>query len=98
MQYAWHFYGQSPAGGVDDAFAAARELGARWHVPTVVTEFGECDVWRDAAKYAISHTYWHYSAYCTTGPAFGNRTVPTGTFGACINGWAGANPDKKCRR
>ena len=34
------------------------------------------------------------SSYCNTGPWFGNRTVPTDTFGACILGWASGNSSK----
>ena len=46
----------------------------------------------NAAKAAnISHSYWHYSSYCTTGPWFGDRRVPSETFGACILGWDGGN-------
>ena len=45
----------------------------------------------------ISLSYWHYSSYCTTGPAFGNRVVPDETFGACILGWGGGESSKTCK-
>jgi hypothetical protein len=36
------------------------------------------------------------SAYCTTGPSFGNRSVPNSTFGACILGWASGSTAGPC--
>jgi hypothetical protein len=51
-----------------------------------------CEIWADADKAGISHSYWHYSSYCTTGPDFGNRSVAKNeTFGACILGWGAGN-------
>mmetsp|Transcript_110357 Transcript_110357/g.213717 ORF Transcript_110357/g.213717 Transcript_110357/m.213717 type:complete len:449 (-) Transcript_110357:123-1469(-) len=82
--YAWH-YGDIPT-DINNMKALSKE----WNVPTFGTELG-CSHW-DAAKAAnISHSYWHYSAYCTTGPGFGNRKVPEDTFGGCILGWGGGN-------
>ena len=55
-----------------------------------------CD-YRDALRANnISWLYWHYSAYCTTGASFGNRTAPMDTFGACILGWGGSNAGPVC--
>jgi len=105
--YAWHDYGtcSTPQECVKNVLGIQKD----WNVPSYATEFGGCDVW-DAAKAAnISHSYWHYSSYCTTGGDFGNRAVPTGnpawcepgcagcawkTFGGCLLGWAGGSNDK----
>ena len=65
-------------------------------VPTFGTELG-CDQFDAAAAANISHSYWHYSCYCDTGPAFGNRSVPEDTFGACILGWRSGD-SSKCAR
>ena len=67
-----------------------------WRVPSFATEFMGCSVWRATAAANISHSYWHYSAYCTTGPSFGDRTVPTDTFGACILGWGAGTSHYNC--
>lgn len=55
-----------------------------------------CPLWKATVAAGISHSYWHYSAYCTTGRSFGNRSVPADTFGACILGWASGTVDKLC--
>ena len=47
-----------------------------WNIPSFSTEAGGCDWWNACAAANISHSYWHYSSYCTTGPDFGNRSVP----------------------
>lgn len=94
--YAWHYYGNFPKTAAD-AVRNAQALSASWDVPSFATEFGSCEVWKAAAAANISHTYWHYSAYCTTGPSFGNRSVPTDTFGACILGWAGGDASWSCQ-
>ena len=71
-----------------------REIEGRlgWVLPHA----GDCGVWKAMASARISHSYWHYSCYCTTGPSFGNRAVPADTFGACILGWASGNSEYKC--
>ena len=92
--FAWHWYG-APANATDAA-AEALALGAEWGVPTLLTEFGDCAAWQAAARAGIGRLYWHYSAYCTTGPDFGNRRVPEDTFGACILGWASGNSNFTC--
>jgi len=86
--YAWH-YGSLP-GTIKDMQA----ISQNWKMPTFGTELG-CEVFDAAAAANISHSYWHYSAYCNTGPNFGNRTVPNETFGACILGW-GSGDSSKC--
>merc|ERR1711916_250255 len=68
--YSWHWYGNPKS--ATDAAKNAQAIGDAWNVPTFATEFGSCDAWRAATAANISHTYWHYSSYCTTGPAFGN--------------------------
>ena len=92
--YAWHWYGDpsDPA----DAVKNVRAISAKWDVPSFLTEFMSCDAWHDAEAANISLSYWHYSSYCTTGPAFGDRAVPDKTFGACILGWAGGESSKTC--
>ena len=85
--YAWH-YGK-PKQSVENMQA----ISAKWNIPTFGTETG-CDQFEAAKAAGISHSYWHYSSYCNTGPAFGNRSVPGDTFGACILGWASGNSSK----
>lgn len=92
--YAWHWYGLPK--NATDATRDAQALGAAWGVPTFATEFMSCDAWEAAAAAGVSRLYWHYSAYCTTGPAFGNRAVPADSFGACILGWGGGNSAYSC--
>ena len=82
--YAWHGYQGQPDAMVKNVKAIAE----KWNVPVFATEGGSCEWWDACASNNISRSYWHYSSYCTTGPAFGNRTVPNDTFGACILGWA----------
>eukprot|EP00812_Abedinium_dasypus_P012961 NODE_6467_length_504_cov_201.861915.p3 GENE.NODE_6467_length_504_cov_201.861915~~NODE_6467_length_504_cov_201.861915.p3 ORF type:complete len:119 (+),score=23.32 NODE_6467_length_504_cov_201.861915:42-398(+) len=82
--YAWHY------GDVPQDIQNMQAISSTWNLPTFGTELG-CDHFKAAAKAGISHSYWHYSSYCNTGPAFGNRAVPTDTFGACILGWAGGD-------
>ena len=88
--YPWHWY-HIPLSPFD-ALHYATTLGASWGIPTFATEFSsasDCQLWNACVAANVSHFYWHYSAYCTTGPDFGNRQVPSETFGACILGWAG---------
>lgn len=91
---AWHWYGY-PA-NAEDAVKSVQVLGQDWDIPTFATEFGSCEAWRAAANANISHMYWHYSSYCTTGPSFGNRSVPSATFGGCMLGWAGGDSSYHC--
>ena len=95
--YSWHYYSPLPPlyFNLGDAIRNAQGISSKWDMPSFVTESGS-NACRAADAANISHTYWHYSAYCTTGPAFGNRTVPNATFGACILGWAGANSSADC--
>lgn len=90
--YAWHYYGNpsTPAEAVANVEAVMHD----WAVPSFLTEHYSCDAWFAAANASISHSYWHYSSYCDTGSDFGNKTVPTDTFGGCILGWGGGAPDK----
>ena len=92
--YAFHYYSQpkTPEMAVQNALAVQKD----WDLPSFNTEFGSCEAWNDCADANISHTYWHYSSYCTTGPSFGDRIAPDETFGACILGWAGADSSKSC--
>eukprot|EP00940_MAST-03C_sp_MAST-3C-sp2_P001949 g1949.t1 len=85
--YAWH-YGTVPK-NIDNM----RAISKRWDIPTFGTELG-CDQFAAAKAANISHSYWHYSSYCTTGPWFGNRSVPDDTFGACLLGWDGGDSSK----
>eukprot|EP00937_MAST-01D_sp_MAST-1D-sp2_P004056 g4056.t1 len=90
--YAWHWYGmpKQPADAVKDVLAIQK----KWDMPSFVTETMSCDVFNDAKAAGISHSYWHYSAYCDTGAPFGNKHVPDQTFGACILGWGAGHPTK----
>jgi hypothetical protein len=85
--YAWHY------GHVEEVIKSVQEVTKLWNVPTFGTEL-LCEQFNAAAAVGISHSYWHYSSYCNTGPAFGNRTVPEETFGACILGWGGGESSK----
>ena len=93
--YAWHWYG-SP-NNPETAIKNAQEKGNEWKMPTWCTESMSCDVWNACDKANISHSYWHYSAYCDTSAAyFGYKKVPEDTFGACILGWAAGDSQYKC--
>ena len=87
--YAWHWYGQ-PASH-SDTLKNVQTVEKDWNVPSFATEFMDCGIWDMCAKNNISHSYWHYSAYCNTGPDFGNRKVPEETFGGCMLGWGGGH-------
>lgn len=78
--YTWHY------GEVPQNVKNMQAISKAWNMPTFATETF-CDHWDAAAAAGISRYYWHYSSYCNTGPAFGNRSVVTETFGACILGW-----------
>jgi hypothetical protein len=92
--YAWHWYGSPKS--TDTAVANMQAIGEAWNMPTYLTEFMDCEAWNSAQMANISISYWHYSAYCTTGPAFGDLSVPEETFGACILGWDGGDSSKTC--
>lgn len=96
--YAWHYYAAEPPlfHNVAEAVKNVQAVAQSWNVPTFATEFMSCDVWNGCEAANISHTYWHYSSYCNTGAAFGNRSVPGDTFGACILGWASGESSKNC--
>jgi len=94
--YAWHWYGDPH--DWKDAIKNANALSSEWDIPSFATEFMSCDLWNGLIDAGISHSYWHYSAYCNTGPSFGNRRVPNETFGACILGWGSGDPSKNCTK
>ena len=94
LYYAWHWYG-APS-DPNDAVKNALAIGESWNVPTYLTEFMDCGAWQAALASNISISYWHYSAFCTTGPAFGDMSVPDETFGGCMLGWAGGQSSKTC--
>ena len=85
--YAWHY------GDVPQNIKNMQEISEKWNVPTFGTELG-CDQFNAAKAANISHSYWHYSAYCNTGSSFGNRKAPDDTFGACILGWGSGDSSK----
>eukprot|EP00466_Bigelowiella_natans_P016780 jgi/Bigna1/89145/estExt_fgenesh1_pg.C_440091 len=85
--YAWHY------GKVPNNIKNMQAISKEWNIPTFGTETS-CEQFEAAAAANISHSYWHYSSYCNTGPSFGNRSVPEDTFGACILGWAGGDSSK----
>jgi len=90
--YAWHYYGSPDA--LPDAVKNAQGVMRDWRMPSFLTEFMDCAAWDAAANASISHSYWHYSCYCDTGPAFGNKQVPSETFGGCILGWGSGSTDR----
>lgn len=90
--YAWHWYGAPSS--VADTLSHVKSISADWNVPSFATEFMDCRIWNATAKANISHSYWHYSCYCNTGPAFGNKKVPQDTFGGCMLGWDGGRNDR----
>lgn len=92
--YAWHWYG-APS-DVNDAIANVQAISNDWNLPTFATEFFGCEAWIAASNANISHTYWHYSSYCNTGPDFGNLSVPDETFGGCMLGWGGGDSTFSC--
>ncbi len=92
--YSWHWYGEPK--DATDAVKNVQALTEQFDCPSFATEFGSCSAWQAARDANISHTYWHYSSYCDTGPSFGNKSVPANTFGACILGWAGGDSSKTC--
>jgi len=73
-------------------------LSKAWDMPSYLTEMYDCPSWTATAAANVSHSWWHYSDYCTTGPSFGNRSVPSKSFGACILGWGGGNVNDPCSR
>jgi len=90
--YAWHEHGD-----VQDNLDRVARVSSDWRVPVFATEMYTCGLWEAARAANASLTYWHYSSYCTTGTAFGNRSAPSQTFGACVLGWAGAHEVDPCR-
>jgi len=86
--YAWHY------GKVPTDIKNMQAISAKWNVPTFGTELG-CEHFCPAKAANISHSYWHYSSYCNTGPWFGNKKVPEETFGGCLLGW-GSGDSTKC--
>ena len=87
--YAWHYYGDPKTPAL--AIKNVEGIMSEWNVPSFLTEHGGCAAWFAAANASISHSYWHYSSYCDTGPYFGNKKVPDDTFGGCLLGWAGGS-------
>eukprot|EP00948_MAST-09A_sp_MAST-9A-sp1_P001408 g1408.t1 len=85
--YAWHY------GDVPTNIKNMQAIGKKWNMPTFATETG-CGQFNAAKDANISHSYWHYSCYCDTGPSFGNKPLNE-TFGACILGW-GSGDSNKC--
>jgi len=90
--YAWHYYGnpKTPA----EAIKNAQGVMTDWNMPSFLTEFMDCTAWDETANASISHSYWHYSNYCDTGPEFGNKKIPSETFGGCILGWGSGHVDR----
>ena len=91
--YAWHWYGEpkNPA----DAIKNVQKIQNKWNMPSMLTETMSCDAINKAENSGISWSYWHYSQYCDTAPAYGGK-LPPNNFGACILGWGGGISDKKC--
>jgi hypothetical protein len=83
--YAWH-YGDEPA-DIKNMQAITNE----WNIPTFATETS-CSQFNAAKAANISHSYWHYSAYCNYPVIRGFPDIPIEeAFGGCILGWAGGD-------
>jgi len=91
--YAWHWYGspKTPQEAVKNVQAISKD----WNVPSFATEFGSCSAWDAANAANVSHSYWHYSAYCNF-PNRGDFSTNgiENAFGACILGWGGGSSSK----
>ena len=86
--YAWHY------GDVPTNIQNMQAIAQKWNIPTFGTETS-CSQFEAAKLANISHSYWHYSAYCN----FPNRGEFAtdgidNAFGACILGWAGGSSSK----
>ena len=73
MFYAWHYYGQPST--PDEAVTNVQAISEKWNMPSFATEFMGCGTWNAAKDAGISHSYWHYSCYCDTNPAFSAKGV-----------------------
>jgi len=91
--YAWHWYG-NPS-DPRDAVAEVQTLMSKWGVASMLSETMSCTAIRAAEAVNMSWSYWHYSRYCDTAPAFGSK-LPPNSFGACILGWDGGDSSKSC--
>ena len=97
LYYAFHGYtGHSHLDTAKEIVDRVNLLSQKWNCPSFATEFGGCQAWTAFAAANISHSYWHYSGYCNTGPDFGNRKVPEDTFGGCMLGWASGDSNFTC--
>ena len=94
LVYNFQWYGNTsnPRDAINNALA----IQNAWNVPIMATEFTNCNFWKLAKENNISTTYWHYSSFCNTGPAFGNRKTVNDTFGACILGWGSGISSDYC--
>lgn len=72
-----------------------KALQKDWNISAMLTETMSCAAIRAAQEAGISWSYWHYSQYCNTDPAFGGK-LPPNSFGACILGWGSGNSSKVC--
>lgn len=68
---------------------------SKWNIAAMLTETMSCSALKAAEVSNISWSYWHYSQYCDTAPAFGAKKPPE-SFGACILGWGGGQASKTC--
>ena len=87
--YAWH-YGNEPT-NIENMEAISK----KWNIPTFATETG-CGQFEAARQANISHSYWHYSAYCNfpNRGYFSTKSIDD-AFGSCILGW-GSGSSSKC--
>jgi len=91
--YAWHWYG-NPKDPLE-AIKNVQKIQDKWNMPSMLTETMSCDAMTKAEKAGISWSYWHYSQYCDTAPAYGGK-LPPYSFGACILGWGDGQSNKRC--
>ena len=83
------------SGNVPSNIKNMKAISEKWNIPTFATET-DCTQFEAAREANISHSYWHYSAYCN----FPNRGYFStkgieNAFGACILGW-GSGSSSKC--
>ena len=91
--YTWHWYGDPKK--PETAIQNVQEIMTKWNMPSMLTETMSCSAIKAAEEAGISWSYWHYSQYCDTAPAYGGK-LPPESFGACILGWGAGTSVKRC--
>lgn len=88
VYYAWHY------GNAATSIKNMQAITSKWNIPTFGTETG-CSQFEAARAANISHSYWHYSAYCNFPSRDLFPIIPIEkAFGGCILGWGSGNSSK----